>query len=166
MKVLLATMAGLACASISFAASETLRDGFTMRNGQMLITENGKTQVMADDMRLHNGTEVRTDGLVIPENAERFDLKEGETLDFDGTVAKADEGMVVTATAVDGVAMKGGQVLLTSNGRTTVVTNEVTLHDGTRVSSDGSVTTASGQKLRLKDGERISMDGKIEKGGD
>ena len=166
MKVLLASLAGLACASLSLAASEAPRDGFTMRNGQMLITENGKTQVMADDMRLHNGTEVRTDGLVIPEGGERFDLKEGETLGFDGTVTRAEEGMVVTGTMADGVSMKAGQVLLTTSGRTTVVTGEVTLHDGTRVLSDGSVTTAGGQKLRLKDGESISMDGKIEKGGD
>ena len=41
---------------------------------------------------------------------------------------------------------------------------EVTLNDGTKVSSDGTVTSPGGKTLKLNDGDSISMDGRIERG--
>ncbi|MGA2016334.1 MAG: DUF6799 domain-containing protein [Opitutaceae bacterium] len=162
MKAMLALAMGLACACSSFAGGDTTSDGFTMRHNQMLITQNGATKVMMDDLRLQNGTEVRTDGVVIPEGEPRFVLNEGDRLAFDGTLTRAGEG--AAAAMSNGIAMKSGQVLITKNGDTSVLKGEVTLNDGTKVSSDGTVTSPGGKTLKLNDGDSISMDGRIERG--
>jgi hypothetical protein len=73
----------------AFADPAPARDGFQMLHGEMLITRNGKTTAMGTNMKLRNGTEVRTDGLVRPPDADSFRLKEGDFLGFDGTVVKA-----------------------------------------------------------------------------
>jgi len=159
---MLALAMGLACVCSSFAGDEITSDGFTMRHNQMMITENGVTKVMVDDLRLQNGTEVRTDGVVIPEGGPRFVLNEGDRLAFDGALTRAGEG--AAAAVSNGIAMKAGQVLITKNGDTSVLKGEVTLNDGTKVSSDGTVTSPDGKKLKLNDGDSISMDGRIERG--
>jgi len=65
------------------------KDGFLMLHGEMLIIRNGKTSAMPSNMKLRNGTEIRTDGLVMPADADRFRLKEGDFMAFDGSVIKA-----------------------------------------------------------------------------
>lgn len=85
MLVLALALGGLGTA---FAQDTAMKDGFVMKHGEMMITRGGSTKEMANDMKLRNGTEVRTDGLVIPPDADRFRLKEGDSLGFDGTVTK------------------------------------------------------------------------------
>jgi len=86
MLVLAMALGGLGTA---FAQDTAVKDGFVMKHGEMLIVRNGAAKEMANDMELRNGTEVRTDGLVIPADADRFRLKEGDSLSFAGTLTKA-----------------------------------------------------------------------------
>jgi hypothetical protein len=86
MLVLAMALGGLGTA---LAQAATIKDGFVMKHGEVLIVRNGTAKEMANDMKLRNGTEVRTDGLVIPSDADRFRLKEGDSLSFDGTLTKA-----------------------------------------------------------------------------
>jgi hypothetical protein len=92
-KTLLAVIFGLACISRSFAATD-VKDGFMEKNYHVLITRNGETKLMADEMRLQNGIEVKTDGTVIVPGGDRIMLKEGDTMSFGGIVTRADSGKV------------------------------------------------------------------------
>ncbi len=106
----LALVFGLACVSGSYAATDTTttktstentanvasetRDGFSIKDSQVMITQNGKTKIMADDMKLANGVEIRTDGsLIVPGNTRKV-LNEGDTMTFDGTITRAASGKV------------------------------------------------------------------------
>jgi hypothetical protein len=101
MKTLTKGMLALALAlgglGTALAQNTTIKDGFVMEHGEMMIVRNGAAKEMAQDMKLRNGTEVRTDGLVIPPDADRFRLKEGDSLGFDGSVIKAGSAPAPTA---------------------------------------------------------------------
>jgi hypothetical protein len=71
-----------------------MKDGFMVKHEQVLITENGQTKVMADDMKLRDGIEVRTDGTIIVPDGTRKTLREGDTMSFDGTITRATTGKV------------------------------------------------------------------------
>lgn len=109
LKTSLALVFGLACVSGSYAATDTtsgttptdttkapaeMRDGFMMKNSQVMITQDGKSKVVEDDMKLANGIVVRSDGTVIVPGGVTRTLKEGDTLTFDGALTRADSGKV------------------------------------------------------------------------
>jgi hypothetical protein len=101
-----ALLLGLACVSGSYAASNATttqtttensanvareaREGFILKNSQVMITKNGETKVMNDDMKLASGVEVRTDGSLIVPGGTRRVLNEGDSMSFDGTITRAD----------------------------------------------------------------------------
>jgi hypothetical protein len=112
-KIPVAILFGLVCVSGSYAkdtakaqsapentttttttTSPEMRDGFAIKDSQVMITENGKTQVMADDMKLADGVEIRTDGSVIVPGGTTRVLNEGDTMTFDGTITRAGSGKV------------------------------------------------------------------------
>lgn len=86
-KTLLALTFGLALAGRSYAAD--LKDGFTEQHEQVMITRNGSTQLMQNNMKLRSGIEVRTDGTVIIPGGGRTTLREGDAMTFGGTVTRA-----------------------------------------------------------------------------
>jgi len=88
-KMMLVIAMSLGLIGSAIADPAPAKDGFLMLHGAMLVTRNGKTTAMANNMKLRNGTEVRTDGLVRPPDADSFRLKEGDFLSFNGTVVKA-----------------------------------------------------------------------------
>ena len=92
-KTLLSAAFGIACICSSFAATDT-KDGFTEKNHQILVTVNGTTKVMADNMKLRSGVVVRTDGTIVVPGGERTTLKEGDTMTFGGTITGAATGKV------------------------------------------------------------------------
>jgi len=92
-KTLLAVIFGLACISRSFAATD-MKDGFMEKDNKLLITENGQTKTIIDDMKLQDGIVVRADGTVIIPDGGRITLKEGDTMSFEGTVTCAATGKV------------------------------------------------------------------------
>ena len=99
-KIFLCAVFALACISSSFAATDK-KDGFEIKNNQVLITANGTTRVMADNMKLHSGIVVRTDGTVVVPGGDRATLKEGDTMSFGGTITRAASGKVEQLTPVE-----------------------------------------------------------------
>lgn len=59
--------------------------------------------------------------------------------------------------------MKDGKLMSNRNGTSTAITNDVTLNNGTTITSDGKVTWKDGKTETLQNGERIDMNGKIHK---
>ena len=57
--------------------------------------------------------------------------------------------------------MKDGKLMMDKNGTMTAVDNDVTLSNGTTISTDGKVTWKDGKSQTLKNGEIVSTNGKI-----
>jgi hypothetical protein len=71
-----------------------VRDGFTESYAQVMITQNGVTKVMPDNMKLSNGIIVRPDGTIVVPGKMNRTLHSGDWLAFDGTLTRADSGRV------------------------------------------------------------------------
>jgi len=63
----------------------------------------------------------------------------------------------------DCVMMKDGKMVVTKDGSPMAMTDDMTMRDGCRVKTDGTVISADGKKMMLKDGDAITMDGEITK---
>jgi hypothetical protein len=92
-KTLLSAAFGLACICSSIAATD-IKDGFAESHQQVLVTVNGTTKVMENNMKLRSGIVVRTDGTIIVPGGDRTVLKEGDTMTFGGTITRAATGKV------------------------------------------------------------------------
>lgn len=57
--------------------------------------------------------------------------------------------------------MQNGKLMMSNNGTMSAVTNDVTLSNGTTISTDGKVTWKNGKTEDLQDGQRIGSNGKI-----
>jgi hypothetical protein len=71
-----------------------VRDGFTESYSQVMVTRNGVTKVMPDNMKLQSGIVVRPDGTIIVPGKMNRSLHSGDFLTFDGTLTRADSGKV------------------------------------------------------------------------
>lgn len=73
--------------------------GYLMKNGEMMIEDNGKFSPMTQDITLKDGTTVTTTGQVTRKDGTTFALTEGQSMWMDGTFMKSeptmkDEGMM------------------------------------------------------------------------
>jgi len=57
--------------------------------------------------------------------------------------------------------MQNGKLMMSNNGTMSAVDNDVTLSNGTTISTTGKVTWKSGKTENLQNGERIGSSGKI-----
>lgn len=60
----------------------------------------------------------------------------------------------------DGVTMKDGKVWTVKYGKTTEMTQDIVLSDGSKVMTNGQVVMKNGTTKMLHDGESISSEGK------
>lgn len=60
-----------------------------------------------------------------------------------------------------GVLMHGGQLMQLQDGKMMPMTSEMTMSNGTKVTTTGQVTMADGKTMMLKDGQGVSMGGQL-----
>lgn len=72
-------------------AAPATPDGFMMKNGKMVTVNNGKLAMMVRDVTLPNGTVVMSSGYFMKKDGPKTELKEGELIDMDGNLIKADD---------------------------------------------------------------------------
>ncbi|WP_324674283.1 DUF6799 domain-containing protein [Hymenobacter sp. GOD-10R] len=65
------------------------------------------------------------------------------------------------ATMKDGVTVKEGKVLVTQQGLTSSLTQEMTLTNGTKISPAGAVTMANGSTVTMQEGDMLSLSGRL-----
>lgn len=69
-------------------------------------------------------------------------------------------------TAMDGVMMKNGQMMMMKDGKATApMPSDMTMDDGTKVTTSGVVRMKGGEVKPLDNGDIILMDGHVMKGG-
>jgi uncharacterized protein DUF6799 len=68
--------------------------------------------------------------------------------------------------AMDGVVMKDGRMMMMKDGRATEpMTADITMPDGTKVTTSGVVKMRNGEEKQLNNGAMMLMNGHIMKGG-
>jgi len=69
-------------------------DGFILKDGKMMMVNNGKWSPMVRDITLPNGTVVMSTGYYMKKDGPKTELKEGEHIDMDGNLTKMDESTI------------------------------------------------------------------------
>lgn len=73
----------------------------------------------------------------------------------------AQEGAIKPMAMQSGMMMAGGKMMVMKDGKTTAMTEDMSLPNGTKVMKDGSVKMADGSTVMMHDGDHMSMDGKL-----
>jgi uncharacterized protein YdeI (BOF family) len=71
------------------------------------------------------------------------------------------KGQKMTKMHPDGVMMTEGKMYLIVKGKTTMMENEVTLNNGTRVMADGNYLLKDGTKMMLTEGDHLNLAGNM-----
>jgi len=61
----------------------------------------------------------------------------------------------------DGVMMKNGKIMMVKKGEMTLLDNDITLANGTKIMIDGAYIKSDGTRMMLKEGQHIDMDGNV-----
>ena len=66
---------------------------------------------------------------------------------------------------MDCVHMKDGKMMMMKDGKEMAMEKDMTMTDGSKVMTDGTMMTKDGKKMSLKDGDMVAMDGTMTKDG-
>jgi len=70
------------------------------------------------------------------------------------------------AAEMSGVMMKDGKMMMMTDGKATgSMEHEMTMSDGTKVMTNGTVKMKDGKEMHMKEGQMMMMDGKMMEGG-
>lgn len=151
---------------------KSLPDGVLMQNGIMMKVEDGELTILEDEMTMSNGTTITSDGNYIKSDGTELTLQEGEHMDLEGitTILNTDidtsidlnqkvQNNPVINSNPDGVMMQHGKMMKVENGRMTILEDEMTMSNGTKVMCDGNYIKEDGTKMMMEEGEHIDMAG-------
>ena len=65
------------------------------------------------------------------------------------------------AATKDGAVIREGKLMLTQQGHTNPVLEEVSLANGTKIRPDGTVTRTDGTTVTMKEGDYLSLSGRL-----
>ena len=65
----------------------------------------------------------------------------------------------------DCVHMKNGKMMMMMDGKEMAMDKEMTMKDGSKVTTDGTHISKDGKTMKLKDGDMVMMDGTMMAGG-
>jgi hypothetical protein len=66
-----------------------------------------------------------------------------------------------THSGKDHVMMKDGKMMVMKGGKSSTMDKEMTMSNGTKVMTDGTVIKKDGSKMTLKEGDHVYMDGTV-----
>jgi hypothetical protein len=159
------------------ASVMSAREGFTRSGTSVLMTRAGVTQKVERDVTLENGMRVSVDGSVVLPGGEKTSLKNNQLLTLGGTfedVALTPQGTALGATGAspinkpgadvgisshDGISLSGNEALVTRNGISQRLANDLKLGNGATVQRDGTVLYSDGSRITLKAGQILTFDG-------
>jgi len=61
----------------------------------------------------------------------------------------------------DGVMMKNGKLMMLKTGKLTMMDHEMTMSNGTKIMSDGTIMKKNGTKMMMKEGQHMDMSGNM-----
>src|SRR5438477_1183974 len=143
------------CLGVAAAADQTAKRAM-LKEGKMMIVQDGKTIHMEKNVLLPHDIKVTTNGTFTVNNGKQRELKEGQVLDSDGMLTSPDGSV---APVLDHVAMKNGKLLLVQDGEISAVDHEIAFPDGSKVSPDNTLRSPDGRLKRLIDGDLLTLGG-------
>ena len=149
------TLSVALCLGVASAAEQTAERAM-LKEGKMMIVQDGKTIRMEKNVLLPHSIKVTTNGTFTVNNGKQRELKEGQVLDSDGMLTSPDGSV---APVLDHVAMKNGKLLLVQDGEISAVDHEIAFPDGSKVSPDNTLRTPDGRLKRLIDGDLLTLGG-------
>lgn len=140
-------------------------DGFLYQDGNLLLVRNGKTTRVERDTTLTNGIVITSDGNYTKKGGTKTMFKEGEHMDLAGNITLIHSSRYGQGSKSqnypDGYLYQNGKVVLVTNGETTPVDEDITLTNGTVITSNGNYTVKGGTITKFKEGEHMDLSGKI-----
>ncbi len=137
------------------------RDGYSMKNGKVVVTRDGKETEVTAEVSLGNGSRLLPDGVIITRDGRRDRFVEGKWLTFDGDFVALDDTPVIVD---DGYFWRDDHLYVVRGGVETIVTTEIVLDDGTRLLPDGFIVAHDGSRRHFDAGMRLSLQGKVQTG--
>ena len=138
------------------AAADETAERAMLKEGKMMIVQDGKTIRMEKNVALPHDIKVTTNGTFTVNNGKQRELKEGQVLDRDGMLTSPDGSV---APVLDHVAMKSGKLFIVQDGDASLVDHEIAFPDGSKVLPDSTLRTADGRLKRLIDGDLLTLTG-------
>ena len=85
----------------------------------------------------------------------------GASAEINSATSQQNVNQVYSQKHHEGYFLKDGKLMMMKDGTTSAVTQDVTLTDGTTISTDGKVTWKDGKSQTLTDSNWVDMSGKI-----
>lgn len=165
MRFILGTICTALLCSTLFAAeghARVSREGYTFRNGKVMMLKEGKETAVTTEVTLHNGARLLPDGVVIFKDGRRERFPEARLLTLEGEFVAFDADVVPSTEVVEEeYYLEGDKVYVIHDNIPTLLSIEVTLSNGSRLEPDGTIITREGTRSRLSAGQRIAKSGKI-----
>lgn len=156
----------------------SVRDGFTLRGTELVMTRNGVTSKVDRDWVLSNGARIHANGNITMADGSTTSLRANQILTFAGDIADViltPEGLAplsaVAASPVtqddglrsgrDGISVSAGETFITRNGRTEKLKEDVRLANGAVVKPNGTVVLSNGNSVALRSGQFLDLDGVV-----
>ncbi|RTY86783.1 DUF6799 domain-containing protein [Flavobacterium sp. GT3R68] len=136
-----------------------------MKDGKVMMIQDGKMAILYEDMIMANGTVVSSDGTIKTKDGKIRMLLNGDIVDMRGKITskkvKEDRWVKNHKKMKDHVTMKGGKMMLMKKGELFLIDKNMKLANGTVVAPDGTVNMKDGSSMQMKNGDQIFMDGKV-----
>ncbi len=72
--------------SVASNEENGITNGVTLRNGKMMIRNNGKWSTLNKEIIMHNGVKVKSNGTIITPDGSKFVVNEGQFIDMSGNL--------------------------------------------------------------------------------
>jgi hypothetical protein len=142
--------------SVAAAAPITGADKVQLQSGKVVVMQQGKATFAKADVALPHSIVIDTNGVYTVNRGKKRQLLEGETLDRNGMLLKADGSIIPV---IDHVTMNRGRVMVMKDGDLSELKDRITLGDGSVITADAYIATKQGTKRRLLDGELFKLQG-------
>lgn len=156
----------------------SVRDGFTLRGTELIMTRSGVTTKVDRDWALSGGVRVHANGNITMRDGSTTSLRPNQILTFEGEIEDViltPEGLAPLSavaagpitredgisTARDGVRVTAGETFITRNGRTEKLTEDVRLANGAVVKPNGTVVLSNGNTLSLRSDQFMDLSGVV-----
>lgn len=164
MKKLTVLFAALSFTIGSFAQTtekmqEPMQDCVMMKDGKVMQMKSGQSMVVDKNLTLANGATVMSNGTVTMKDGSKMQLKNGDCIDMSGNMITMKDDMMMQ----NCLMMKDGKMMMMKDGKSMAMDKEMSLDNGARVMTDGTVMMKDGSKKTLKNGECIDMKGTIQR---
>ncbi len=130
-------------------------DHVTMNRGKVVVFKDGAATELHQLLQLSDGTSIDPEGKINPRDGAPRRLLDGELFRLNG-------GSLPTR---DTITMREGQVIVQKDGSQIAVEpgRSITMNDGTKVLSDGTIIKFDGEQGAVKEGQIYTLEGVVKR---